>query len=189
MNRVGFHSSTELFSRIAYNYLLPTAYVVRREGYVLTHVCPAVCPHLGRGYSGQVHMGMGGGVLQPGEAGGYPCRGVLHLGYPCQTWPGGTLPGGYPTLGTPLSDLVRGYPRWGYPAGRYPTLGTPHQTWPGGVGYSPPFQVDLAGVGYPTSGSTWSTRYAAVGMPLAFKQEDFLVLFNPSLIPVQLMSP
>ena len=42
--------------------------------------------------------------------------GVPHLGYrPHQTWPGG-----YPTSGTPLSDLAGGYPDRGYP-----TSGTP----------------------------------------------------------------
>ena len=30
-------------------HLLPTAYVVRREGYALTLVCPSVYPHLGGG--------------------------------------------------------------------------------------------------------------------------------------------
>ena len=30
--------------------LLPPAYVVRREGNVLTRVCPSVCPQGGRGY-------------------------------------------------------------------------------------------------------------------------------------------
>ena len=38
---------TELAIRVGT--LLPTAYVVRREGYVLTRVCPAVCRHLWRG--------------------------------------------------------------------------------------------------------------------------------------------
>ena len=43
-------------------------------------------------------------------------------------------------------------------------LGYPRQTWLGG--------------GYLTSGNRWSTWYAAVGMPLAFTQEDFLVSNN-----------
>ena len=46
---------------------LPTAYVVRREGYVLTRVCPSVCPHLG-GYPNQVQAG--GGVPEPGPVEG-----------------------------------------------------------------------------------------------------------------------
>ena len=82
------------------------------------------------------------------------------MGLPMGGTQGGTWQGGYPTLGTPL----------------------PHQTWPGGIpmGGIPPWVsplsdlaggVPLPGV-YPTSSSTW---YAAVGMPLAFRQEDFLV--------------
>ena len=105
-------------------FLIPTVYIVRWEGYVLTHVCPSVCPHPG-----------GGGV--------YPCRGGTPSWVtppPRQTWPGG-----YPTLGTP--------PR-----------------------------LNLAEGGYPTSGNRWSTWHAAVGMPLAFTQEDFLVTLIFSLI-------
>ena len=85
---------------------LPTAYVVRREGYVLTRVCPSVCPHLG------------GGVPRPGLMGGgcTPAGGVLHLRYP-------------------LSDLARGVPCLGYPPVRpgwgVPLLGIPPQTWLG----------------------------------------------------------
>ena len=53
---------------------LPTAYVVRREGYVLTRVCPSVClSHLGYPPSdlakGGTPAGGGGGV------GGYPTSG------------------------------------------------------------------------------------------------------------------
>ena len=71
--------------------LLPTAYVVRREGYVLTRVCPSVCPHPG-GYPGQV---------QPAE--GYPT-----LGTPHRTWPGGgfTPTGGTLTGGTPPQQYL-----------------------------------------------------------------------------------
>ena len=107
---------------------LPTAYVVRREGYVLTHVCLSV------------------------NTWGYPSQGVPHRGYPHWTWPGvsqwrvPTWPEGYLTEGTPP---------------RVP----PHRTGLGGTSTG----------GYPISGSTW---YAAVSMPLAFTQEDFLVLKN-----------
>ena len=38
------------------------------------------------------------------------------------------------------------------------------------------------GGGYPTSGNRLSTRYAVVGMPLAFTQEDFLVT-HMTIIP------
>ena len=75
-------------------------------------VYPSVCPHLW-------------GVPWPGPAGGVvpwpgPAWGVPHLRYPHQTWPGGVTPaGGYPTLGTSLSDLTGGYP----------SLGTPCHTW------------------------------------------------------------
>ena len=44
---------------------LPTAYIVRREDYVLTSVCPSVCPH------------PGGGVPRPGPDGrgrGFPSQ-------------------------------------------------------------------------------------------------------------------
>ena len=61
--------------------------------------------------------------------------GVPHLRYPHP--PSSDLARGYPTLGTPPSDLARVVPRWG---------GTPPS----------------------------STSYAAVGMPLAFTQENFL---------------
>ena len=115
---------------------------------------------------------------------GVPCQvqsgGVPHLGYPpirpgqggtppqvlsCQTWLGGTLPGpvrgGYPTLGTPPSDLARGVPHLGYSPVR-PGWGVPRR-----------------GGGYPISSSTW---YAAVGMSLAFTQENFLVASMFSMI-------
>ena len=53
-----------------------------REGYVLTHVCPSVCPHLE------------GGVPQPGPGGGE--------GYPSQVQAGGGTPTG--GGGTPPSS-------------------------------------------------------------------------------------
>ena len=66
---------------------LPTAYVVRREGYVLTRVCLSVCPHLG-GYPGQVQTG---GYPSQVQLGGTPCRGYPTLDPPWQ--------GGVPHLG------------------------------------------------------------------------------------------
>ena len=111
--------------------------------------------------------GQGG---NPARGGGYPTSGNPPIG---PTW-------GYPTSGTPLSDLAQVVPHLRYLPpphqtwlGEYsywggtPSRVTPHHTWPGGV--------PLPG-GYPTSGNRWSTWYAAVGMPLAFTQEDFLVL-------------
>ena len=94
-----------------------------REGNVLTRVCPSICLSTPGGYPSQV------------QAGGTPAR--SDQGVP--------LPGGYPTSGTPLSDLVgrgthlryppirpgrgRGYPCWG---GTPPWV--PHcQTWLGGT--------------------------------------------------------
>ena len=164
-----------------------------REGNVLTRVCPSIClPTPGgggtlarsRGYPSQVQWGG-----WPGW-GGTPARGTprrvplsdlaggTHLGYPPLN-----LAGGYPcrreyrTSGTPLSDLARGYP----------TSGTPRQTWqgvplPGGyptLDTPPPpsdliMRVALPGGGVPHL--EWSTWYAAVGMPFAFTQEDFLVI-------------
>ena len=45
--------------------LLPPAYVVRREGNVLTRVCPSVCPQGGMGGSVQPERGS----VQPGGQG------------------------------------------------------------------------------------------------------------------------
>ena len=89
--------------------LLPTAYVVRREGYVLTRVCS----HL-----------RGGGCTpaRSRRGGGYPT-----LGTPPPFRPGR---GRYPTSGTPPLPPVgpgRGVPHLGTPP-------PPSRTWPeGGV--------------------------------------------------------
>ena len=97
--------------------LLPTAYVVRREGYVLTRVCPSVCPHPGGGgYPSQVQWGRGtptGGtppwVPPVRPSWGYPSEGGYSTsGTPHRTWLGGNPMGGYPILGTPSSDLAGG---------------------------------------------------------------------------------
>ena len=143
-----FISDSTLRIYTCWNKFLPTAYVERREGYVLTRVSPSVCLYPHWTWAG----------VPP--AGGYPSRpwvppirpgwggtpagsnwGVPHLGYPCQTWVG--VPHlGYPHqlwLGIPL---LGGTPPWvppigpgqgGTPAGGTPTSGTPHQTWPGQV--------------------------------------------------------
>ena len=128
---------------------------------------------------------VGGGVYPSHVHGGYPSR--VHP--PHRTWPGvpngeyptsstppnqtwlGVPDGGIPNLWYPPSDLAQGVPR-----GTQPWV--PHQT-------SSTLQLDLAGGvpnggvpdwGYPTSGNRWSTWYGAVGMPLEFTQEDFLVV-------------
>ena len=104
---------------------LPPAYVVRREGNVLTRVCLSV--HRG-GYPypimlcniSQNAMGQPGGVPCQVQLGGYPawggvpCRGGVPCqgGYPARgdTLPrGGILLGGYPAGGVPC----RGVPSWG----------------------------------------------------------------------------
>ena len=138
---------------INFTQYLPTAYVVRREGYVLTRVCPSVCPHPGGVYPSQVQAG--GGLPPPGPAGGYPCWGLpLPRGTPPQVPPVG--PGqGVSTLGTPITP-GQGVPHQGYPCWGVPTLGTPIRP---GQGYPcqgvphlryPPIRP---GWGYPTSGT------------------------------------
>ena len=89
--------------------LLPTAYVVRPEGYVLTRVFPSVCPHPHTGGTPARSRWGGGTQARPswGGGGGYPCQGGRPPWVPPhRTW----LGGGIPHL-------------------RYP----PHWTWPGGV--------------------------------------------------------
>ena len=118
---------------------LPTAYVVRREGYVLTRFCL----YTPGGGGTPARSSRGRGVPQPGPAQGIPLPGegeYLLLGGRCtppqvpphQTWSGYPLPG-RPHLTSctpPLSDLAGGRP----PAGRgvppargrgTPTLGIP----------------------------------------------------------------
>ena len=125
---------------------LPTAYVVRREGYVLIRVCPSLCPHLGGEYPSQVQPG-GGGVPQPGSGGdgGTPARsrwGVPQLG------PGGWYPGKgcTPAGGTPSTPqpgqwggtLAMGTPGT-TPLAR--SVGVPHRGTLMGVPWVPPGQV------------------------------------------------
>ena len=127
---------------------LPPAYIVRREGNVLTRVCPSIHPSINL----SIHRGeypypiMLCNISQNamGQPGGYPARsswgGTLAGLYPAWGVPclGGTLPGGVPWLGGypgrggtlaegypgQGSTLVGGYPAWGgtlaggYPAGR-----------------------------------------------------------------------
>ena len=125
--------------------VLPTAYVSTREVNVLTRVCPSICLST-----------PGGGVPQPGPAGGggtparsdqgrVPLLGGTHLRYPpSQTWLEG-----YPTLGTPCQTWLGGVPLLvgSTPAGGYPTLGYPPSDLAQGVTLSDLAQgVPLLGV-------------------------------------------
>ena len=113
------------------NLYLPPAYVVRREGNVLTRVCPSIHPSICLSTGGgrvpishnalqhfpECYVADTGGTL-PGPAGGVPCWGVhsrggtLPGGYPARS-SRGTLPGGYPAGGGYLPGGYAG----GYPAG------------------------------------------------------------------------
>ena len=95
------------------------------------------------------------------------------------TTPVGGYPGQVQMGGTPARSS-----QWGTHLG-YP----PSQTWLGvapHLEYPPPLSHLAGGYpcwgGYPTSGNRWSTWYAAVGMPLAFTQEDFLVKIKFSIL-------
>ena len=111
-----------------------------------------------------------------------------------QTWPGGSVGGGYPRSGlggTPSQvQMVGGIPSqvWmvggGYPIpgldGGIPRVDVPmvpHHDWMGyphhhdWMEYSPNHDW----MGYPPPNSKASTCYVVGSMPLAFTQEDFLV--------------
>ena len=153
----------------------------------MRHLKNHVCLHLGRGTPARSRWG--GGTPARSRQGGVPQQGVPHLRYP------------------PIR------PGWGYPNVGDPTLGTPigpggylHQIWMGvlWLGGTPPWVPPVrAGQGgtppQVPSGQTWmegypyrggtppsSTWYAAVGMPLVFTQEDFLVYVLPWCLPRQL---
>ena len=105
----------------------------------MTRICPSIC----------LSTPGGRGTPARSRQRGYPCWGVPHLGYPRQTWLGGTLPG-IPHLRYPHQTWLGGTS-----AGGYPTLGTPIGPGSGEPcqGGTPP-QVppsDLA-VGYPCWG-------------------------------------
>ena len=85
----------------------------------------------------------------PGLMGGG--GGVPKVGYPPRL--GLTGGGVYLRRGTPLGQVWWGVPEDGYPTSR------------DGITPPPPLQDNR-----------WSTWYAALSMPLAFTQEDFLVL-------------
>ena len=146
--------------------LLPPAYVRTTGGYVFTGVCLF---NFRGGYpiSGlmvgwyPISDLMVEGYPIPGlMVGGYPIPGLMVGGTPSQVWMVGD--GGYPGYPPGQVWMVGRYP--GYPPGQVwmvgGTQGTPHHDW---MGYPPPTSIA-------------STCYAAGGMPLAFTQEDFLVV-------------
>ena len=174
----GGHTSIKIKFPVFLTFSLPTAYVVR--GKVM--FCLSV--HGGRGVPQPGPAGGGGGT-PPGGGGGDPSqvwRGYSRWGTPPQPgltggpWPG-PAGGGYP------SQVW-----WGGPKVLYPQQGwgTPGKVWQGvpEVGYPPPGRNGVSQVGYPpgrgyppVQDNRWSTWYAAAGMPLAFTQEDCLVVY------------
>ena len=108
-------------------------------------------PHLkddGRLYFQSVHT-----------LGGYPIQPWTEGGYPIQPWAGGstpTLDGGVPH---PMSG--EGVP----------------QPWTGGVPHVGGVPHPMSGGYPPTEIASTCYGYAAGGVPLAFTQEDFLVIF------------
>ena len=126
-----------------------------------------------------------GGTL-PGPAGGVPCQGgtlpgpagMGTLPGPARgTLPGGTLPGpagGYPAGGYPGQVPPPARSGQGIPcSGGYPARSSRGGPCQGGslVRY-PPGQDG----GVPRQDNRRSTQYTAGSMPLAFTQEDFLVV-------------
>ena len=161
----------------------------------------------GGGYPGQVLMVEGGtqgnqlarsgwwwGVPQPGLDGGgylgyplarsgwwggYPSQVLMVRGTPARSgwWEGGTLARSWWWGGTP----ARSWWWWGVPGVPLARTG-----WWGGTWGTPQPGLDGGGyLGYPPIMTGWGTPpptiasagYAAGGMPLAFTQEDFLVLY------------
>ena len=116
-------TSWPLLGKITLKFL-PRAYVVRREGNVLTRVCPSVCPQGGYPYPimlcniSQNAMGQTPGGGYPARSsrggGGYPARSSRGGGgVPCQVQlGGGTLLGGYSGREPPpaRSGWEGGYP-------------------------------------------------------------------------------
>ena len=178
----GFFTTEEVVSvsiiivtRIVIGHLLPTAYVVR--GRVMFSVCVSV--HI---------CGGGGGYPIPGPGGrGYPIQLMGGLPHPRSSWvgtPSRCRWGGYPIQlmgGTPSQVQVGGYPIQLMGGTPIPGPGgVPHpRSRQGGAhpGY-PPAGEHLPGVPPPPPPSRSSivcTCYAAVGMPLAFTKDHFLV--------------
>ena len=93
-------------------FLLPPAYVVRREGNSFTLL---VCPHLG-GYPYPIMLCNISQNAMGQPPGGYPAR---------SSW-GGTLPWGTLMGGTLVGGILWwGYPAWGVPCWGVPRSGTP----------------------------------------------------------------
>ena len=131
------------------SWLLPPAYVVRRQGNVLTRVCPSIHLSVHRGVP---QPGLDGGGGYPGQVqteGGTPTRSrwskvgylLAGMGYPWPGQDGGILKVGYPLagMGYPLAGM-------GYPPDQVRMWGVPK------VGYL------LAGMGYPP---VWTTGVLA----------------------------
>ena len=139
-------------------YILPPAYVVRREGNSFTLF---VCPHLGGvpishnalQHFPECHEAAGGVPGPPPGGGTWPGtpRGGTQTPPRGGTW---TPPGGVPDWVLPPRGGTR-TPPGGYLTGYPPS--------PGGEG------------GVPRYDNRRSTHYTAGGMPLVFTQEDFLV--------------
>ena len=118
------------------------------------------------GYSIKLMVGGLPGVHPPwqGALPGVPLAGGPHLRYPPSR---GTHPKYTPLAGGPHPEYPlppAGGPAWGTPQQGRPCLGYPPAGGPH-PGYPPS----------PIRSSIACTCYAAVGMPLAFTQEDFLV--------------
>ena len=153
--------------------LLPTVYIVRREGNVFTRVCPSIHPsvHTQGGGGTLARSSWGGGTppwvppIRPGQ-GGTLTGGTPPQVPPGQTWPGGTppwVPPIRPCRGTPPwvppprwtwleGTLTGGTPPWVppiRPCGGYPDWGVPH------LGYHP---VRPGCGGTPTGGHPTSYR-------------------------------
>ena len=100
------------------------------------------------------HLDLGGGGMHSGQV-------WMVAGYSSQVW----MVGGYPSQ----AWMVGGHP--GYPQPGLDGGGVPPTTKTG-WGTPPPIKQS----------SIASTCYAASGMPLAFTQEDFLVILYSCLI-------
>ena len=102
---------------------LPTAYVVRREGNVLTRVCPSIhpsiCLSIPRGVPWPGPAGARGGDPSQVQLGGYPARGYPPWVHPLLDLARGTPMGMYPSWVSPI------IPGWGVPQQGYPDGGTP----------------------------------------------------------------
>ena len=147
-------------SSVTQSCFLPPAYVVRREGNVLTRVCPSI--HLSVHRGGYPYPIMLCNISQNamGQRGGYL------TGYPPGGVPDRVPPGGVPDR-VPPGGYLTGYPRggtWGYlgggtwsgtpPGGWYLTRYVPDRVpppggvpdWGGTLVRYPPGQVRMGGV-------------------------------------------